>query len=236
MRMDNGPAQLPPTSPAKLGLIPFAILIVAGGLLVLNWQRLPERWAVHWNAGGQPDQWANKTPLAIFLPLAFGALVCLILEVVAVAVSRSTRSGQYAESHPEAAAVMSREAAQFLRLIGISLAIIFSFVSVGLPLVQPKKPATIIAFAFVVIFVTVIYGLRRTLAAARSLRERGMLEGVEGWSGLTYGNPNDPRLFVPRAFTPGYTLNFAHPWAWPLVLLLLLTPLLVVVLVVRAVS
>jgi uncharacterized membrane protein len=36
----------------------------------------------------------------------------------------------------------------------------------------------------------------------------------EGWKGVFYSNPNDSALFVPKRYGIGYTLNFANPWSW----------------------
>ena len=45
-----------------------------------------------------------------------------------------------------------------------------------------------------------------------------------------YSSEQDSRFLVPkRNRYMGWTLNFAHPWAWPIFLALLLGPLLIVV-------
>lgn len=36
----------------------------------------------------------------------------------------------------------------------------------------------------------------------------------DAWHGIFYWNPADPSLFVPKRFGIGYTLNFANPWCW----------------------
>ena len=59
--------------------------------------------------------------------------------------------------------------------------------------------------------------------------------GGEGWHGLVYVNPADPRLVVPKRFGIGWTFNFAKPIAWVLLTVLLLGPLLFVgVVILRA--
>lgn len=43
-----------------------------------------------------------------------------------------------------------------------------------------------------------------------------------------YYNPSDSRLWLPKRIAAlGWTVNFAHPWAIPVVLLLVLGPLLI---------
>jgi hypothetical protein len=37
----------------------------------------------------------------------------------------------------------------------------------------------------------------------------------DAWrGGIFYFNREDPALFVPKRFGIGYTLNFANPWSW----------------------
>jgi uncharacterized membrane protein len=52
--------------------------------------------------------------------------------------------------------------------------------------------------------------------------------GGDGWRGLFYVNPSDPRLVVPKRSGLGWTFNFARPIAWVVFTLLLLGPLLLV--------
>jgi hypothetical protein len=47
----------------------------------------------------------------------------------------------------------------------------------------------------------------------------------EGWRGLLYVNPDDPRLVVPKRHSIGWTFNFAKPVAWVILTALLLGPL-----------
>ena len=60
--------------------------------------------------------------------------------------------------------------------------------------------------------------------ARRRTKERARRE-VEGHRALYYSNTKDPRLWVPKLNGTGLTLNFAHPWAWPVMVLLLGAPI-----------
>ena len=52
-------------------------------------------------------------------------------------------------------------------------------------------------------------------------------ESYKGWGLLgVYYQPKDPRRVVPKRNMPGWTLNFAHPWVIPsLILLMVCVPL-----------
>jgi uncharacterized membrane protein len=57
----------------------------------------------------------------------------------------------------------------------------------------------------------------------------------DGWRGLIYMNPDDPRLVVPKRLGLGWTFNFAKPGAWVILGFLLLGPFaLVAVLMLKA--
>jgi uncharacterized membrane protein len=65
------------------------------------------------------------------------------------------------------------------------------------------------------------------------MRESGRGSRVEGYHALYYANARDSRLWVPKLSGAGLTINFAHPWAWPMFLLLLAVPIALVVVSVR---
>jgi uncharacterized membrane protein len=117
---------------------------------------------------------------------------------------------------------------EFLRLMAIAIAIVMSALSIILPLFRPARPFGFVAFTFGVLIAAVAIGGWRVVKLMRELKTGGQFAGLEGWNGLTYRNPNDPRLFVPKLTGIGYTLNFAHRRAWPLLILMISLPLIVV--------
>src|SRR5438105_1683788 len=71
-RYDNSP----------LRWLPFVILLMTTVVLWLMWDRIPERWPIHYGLNGQPDGWAAKTPASVFLPVGFGLLMCGFFELL----------------------------------------------------------------------------------------------------------------------------------------------------------
>ena len=54
--------------------------------------------------------------------------------------------------------------------------------------------------------------------------------GFDPYRTGVYYNPADPRLWLPRRNPAlGWTVNFAHPWAIPVVVLLVVVPLVVAI-------
>jgi uncharacterized membrane protein len=64
---------------------PFAILLTAGSLLYLNWDRIPARFPVHFGADGTPNRWVDRTTKGVYGILILGAEVCAWLAVMALA-------------------------------------------------------------------------------------------------------------------------------------------------------
>jgi len=91
------------------------------------------------------------------------------------------------------------------------------------------------------IFFWMIAGVMALVAALSifiALRVPGRHDTPEGcWkAGIFYVNPDDDSLFVPKRSGMGYTINFAHPWSWLVVvavILITLAPVIVALLVVH---
>jgi uncharacterized membrane protein len=88
-----------------------------------------------------------------------------------------------------------------------------------------------VLFAIAVVFGAMAFGMVRISRGVRELKQAGHT-GLEGYNGIIYKNPADPRLWVPKISGLGYTLNFAHRWAWPIMIAFLAIPLLIVLIVI----
>ena len=223
---DRGTLRSEAQTIAWLRWSPFLVLAIAAAILALKWPSLPERWIVHWGPGGVPDRWVAKDPFIVCTPLLAGLALCVVFEVVATVVSKHRRAVSHIQASPEAAAQMAAVTGDLVRMIELALAVLFSLLATALPIFQPQSPGLIIVGSLTLMLVPVAIGVVRLKRTASRLKRRGLIQAPEGWNALTYSNPGDSRLFVPKSFSPGYTINFAHPWAWPVMLLLILIPLL----------
>jgi len=121
-----------------LAATPFVILLIGAIVLALEWDSIPERWAVHWGFNGQPDGWANKTLFGAFLPFAAGAGICGFLEVIALVVRVGSTDRN--SLSPEAASKIARLTTDFVRFLEIAISLMFLYVGVALPLSPPAFP------------------------------------------------------------------------------------------------
>jgi len=204
--------------------LPFVILALAGGVLRLKWDSIPDRWPIHWGANGQPNGWATRTIAGVFLPLAVGFLICLFLEVIASVIKASGKRRR--GMSPEAAIAVAKLTADLLRLLEIALAIASGFLALSMPLVESADPVRMAWFVFAVVGAAIVVGTIRLWIGVRELK-RGGNKGLEGYNGIIYNNPDDPRLWVPKISGLGYTLNFAHPWARPIMIVILVVVILI---------
>lgn len=221
---------------ARLRWIPFVILLTVVIILTLLWEQIPEMWIVHWNLRGEADGWVSKTIIGAMMPVFLGIPICAFLEVMAVWIGSIRSFAEGYKGKPEAAAVMSAATAGMLRLVNIAMALILAIIAVKLPLYPSSGPAFVVAFTFSAVVIAIMIGLRRIIAANRALKRAGLMEGMEGFDGLVYRNPNDPRLWVPKPLGYGYTINFAHRRAWPVFIAILAIPLSVVLIIIVLVS
>lgn len=230
----SDPLNLPITPSSKssaLRWLPFALLAAAAVVLIVKWESIPDRWIIHWGVRGEPDGWASKSPVSVFMPLGFGFLLCAFIEAIAFYVSRIRKPGKGFKASPEAVAAVAAATAGFVRLVNVTMAIVFAFIAVKLPLFPSTSPLPIIVFALGAALIAIVVGFMRMKRAQEEIRRMGKEDEFEGWNGVHYRNPKDARLWVPKLLGMGYTLNFAHPWAWPLFISILSIPLIVVLVI-----
>lgn len=214
--------------------LPFGVLLGGAVVLLIFWENIPDRWATHWGLRGEPDGWTNKSVIGVFLPIGMGLLLCAFLEMMARTIARSNKASKEFNVSPEAVAILSAATANIVRLTSLGLAAMMSVVAVALPLYQPRTPILVISAVFLFTIPAFLIGLRTLWREHRSLKERGLLGDIEGWNGITYSNSRDERLWVPKPFGYGYTINLGHRWGWPLLLIFMVVPALVIIAIVLA--
>jgi len=208
------------TEPVRTRVLPawVPLLVLAGtaAYLTYRWDDIPERWIVHWGAGGAPNGWATRTGLQVYGLLLGGVVIWGVFEAVAMVVRAAGRERVGFE--PLAAASV-----HLLRLVSLAVTILLAFLAVTLPLGPHLGPGPIVLLAFVLVWGAIGYG---AVASTRAMAQAkvGHPHQLESYRGLFYYDRADRRLWVPKVLGIGWTINFAHPMAWPVMLLLLGVP------------
>ena len=193
----------PDRLPWFMWLWPGPVAILAGAAIYLhaNWDRIPQRFPVHYGINGQPNGWAEKSVQGVYGGLILGAEIVVWMLVTALAVWYGARRS--AMRRPLAATMIS---------ISYAMAGLFSEV-----VLQPLRAAPPILVTvltpFVVLIPSVIYLLRKF----NQPRDPPDPTPEECWkAGMLYYNPNDAALMVEKRSGMGMTVNFGNPWSWVL--------------------
>ncbi len=202
--------------------VAIGALVAAGVLLAVFWGDVPDRWISHWGVHG-PDGWATKTPVSAAIPLGIGLLSWLLFDVLAYGTARAT-GGLPRE--------LTAVVATVVRAVGLAIALVCAALTLALPLLQPRSSLPIAVGVPLVIAVvvgsTMVWAWRET----RRLRAAGVTL-PEGYTGVFYSNPRDTRLWVPKLAGVGWTINFAHRRAWPVMIALIGAPVALAILIAR---
>jgi len=214
-----------PFRPASLALRagPFFVLGAVAARAWLHWDQVPARIALHYRFDGQADRWVDKSEGAVFGLWGIGLGLCAFLFVVGALTARASLGPREAQA-PELAQRIRASGAAVVWGAQYLVAVIFSLILLAMTRGTPF-PAAVAGAATGIFVVWLFAALYRQLRALRALGA-ALQPPSDAWrAGVFYSDPNDPALFVPKRYGIGYTLNFAKPAAWLLMLLLLGLPI-----------
>ena len=216
---------------------PFVLLAACAGYLWTHWPQIPARLVLHWGAAGQPDRWAARSAGVVFLPLLIAAAVLLAMALILYGIAHWLRPICAGGLQGERESRFRRTISTLLLAMEYAIAVLFSWIAVRplLPAFYQHPPAAVailpglIAIVMVAILMWFGQGGSRMPSAQRLESESTQPVGDRTedrfWKlGVFYFNRDDPSMMVEKRFGIGYTMNFAHPVAWAILLLLLLVP------------
>jgi uncharacterized membrane protein len=196
---------------------PFAVLGAAGVYLGIRWNDIPPAWTVHWDVAGRPNGWSRHDVAGVFGPLVMGALVVAFVHAVAALTARQ-QGGAFVVG------AVRETTLSFVHTIALALSLVFAFLAINLPL-GPRLPhGTLTGLLLGVMVAAFALGSVRMAAALAAARSSGHAPAVEGWHSFYYSNAKDQRLWVPKLSGLGWTVNFANPWSWLVMALLVGAP------------
>jgi uncharacterized membrane protein len=186
---------------------PFAILGWTALHVRQNWSKMPDRYPTHWGFNG-PDAWQTSTPENVNATLMFGAAICIFIAVVSwLAYKASSRASPIHLVIPLGAAFVC------------AVAVVMSPLSAMYPINVGQVILPMVA-VLVILSIAIAIVSMRSADATPAMRE--------GWKGgLIYYNPADPSLMVEKWSGLGWTLNFARPAAWAILITAIALPWLV---------
>lgn len=190
---------------------PFIILTGAGAVVLLSGGRQGPA------AGALRPVWA--------LMLAMGFAIAVILEVMAHACANRQRLATGFDASPEAARTILDATAGLTRVLGLAISVFMSLLLVPQAWLPGFGQGRTLGLGAAILLGAIVWSVRSLKSVHRRLDQAGQLGGLEGWNGVTYSNPKDPRLWVPKLSGFGATLNFAHARSWLILGAILALPL-----------
>ena len=179
-------------------LPPFAFPLAAALYLHAHWDRIPERFPIHWGSSGQPNGWAHRTAGGVYGPLLFAAGLMLLMLLLGLAMYYGSRHS------PQMLSVLKI-------LIGVTYFLGLLFSGIGLLPVLTISPMVFVALVPVFVVALLVYSFKCATDPAMTTETTP----DECWTlGSVYYNPRDPAIFVQKRIGFGYTFNFGHRLSW----------------------
>ncbi|TYS82292.1 DUF1648 domain-containing protein [Rossellomorea aquimaris] len=220
-------------------------MVITVGLMVftlVNYNNLSDQIPTHWGPDGKPDSFTTKTYLsALTLPL-----VLLVMNAMFLGINELTRNSGIKLSAGNIKASRVRQlrlrkyTSWLLFFISILISMLFTFLQFNTLYENSVSDLLIItmplAFSALVLIGTVLMAIKvgkKDSDLDVEVIDEGTGDVINAdddqyWKGgLFYFNPEDPSIFVEKRFGVGWTLNFARPLGY----LILVGPLLVIVII-----
>ena len=225
-----------------LYLIPIIISVGVILLTANGYDQLPNRIPTHWGPEGKADAYSDKSWMAALgLPISL-----IILQLMFFAINYFTkRSG----IKINAANVTSSKLRQlrlrkytswFLIVVDVLISLLFALLQLNL-IFEHMMSGTFMVFLPIGFLVILLAGaiwlavkvgsvdsdLDRMAVMDKPSKVQGMDEDQYWKGGLFYFNRNDPSVFIEKRFGIGYTINFANPIGYfilvlPIILILII--------------
>jgi len=211
----------------KWNLLYIPILVVTVAVGLLGYGHMPEVITIHTGFDGEANGWMDKSPLVILMPLLIQAFLILCFLFAHWSILRSKRPMNPSSPATSALAygMFARANSTFLLITGLLLCILmiaFPLSCIGVINLMQAAIAIVIATMLIVvgaIAIAVIYGQGGSRVFSRLQDSPTILaDNDQFWKlGVFYYNPDDPSLFLLERFGIGWTVNWARPTVWAII-------------------
>ena len=223
-----GDAPVPRAVSLKWNLLYLPVIAVTLAIGAVGYAQMPDLIPQHMNFQGEVTEYMEKTPFTILVPALIVAFVEACMAFAHWTILRSKRPSNPSAPATSALAYGMFARAQSILLVagGLALSVLgpvmeLSFIGV-IGLEQAGVFVVALALVIVVgsIVVSLVYGQGGSRVFSRmAASERLLADDDEHWKlGVFYYNPDDASLFLPERFGIGWTMNWARPAVWAIML------------------
>lgn len=223
-----GDALVPRAVSLKWNLLYLPVIAVTLAIGAVGYAQMPDLIPQHMNFQGEVTEYMEKTPFTILVPALIVAFVAACMAFAHWTILRSKRPSNPSAPATSALAYGMFARAQSILLVagGLALSVLgpvmeLSFIGV-IGLEQAGVFVVALALVIVVgsIVVSLVYGQGGSRVFSRmAASERLLADDDKHWKlGVFYYNPDDASLFLPERFGIGWTMNWARPAVWAIML------------------
>ena len=223
-----GDAPVPRAVSLKWNLLYLPVIAVTLAIGAVGYAQMPDLIPQHMNFQGEVTEYMEKTPFTILAPALIVAFVAACMAFAHWTILRLKRPSNPSAPATSALAYGMFARAQSILLVagGLALSVLgpvmeLSFIGV-IGLEQAGVFVVALALVIVVgsIVVSLVYGQGGSRVFSRmAASERLLADDDEHWKlGVFYYNPDDASLFLPERFGIGWTMNWARPAVWAIML------------------
>lgn len=223
-----GDAPVPRAVSLKWNLLYLPVIAVTLAIGAVGYAQMPDLIPQHMNFQGEVTEYMEKTPFTILVPALIVAFVAACMAFAHWTILRSKRPSNPSAPATSALAYGMFARAQSILLVagGLALSVlgpVMELSSIGVIGLE-QAGVFVVALALVIvvgsIVVSLVYGQGGSRVFSRmAASERLLADDDEHWKlGVFYYNPDDASLFLPERFGIGWTMNWARPAVWAIML------------------
>lgn len=200
--------------------VAFLPLVAAAVYVSLHWSQIPTSFPVHWDIDGHANGWSQRTIAGVYAPI----WLAVAINAALFGIGYTTRYARGTQSLRRLTRIILFVTSGILSIMFAGLALL-PFYSVNAH-EQSKIHLVAVLLPLVTVGLIIAMVYWSYWMQSQHNKEEDPYDGTPDkcwYGGMFYFNPDDHAILVPKRFGVGYTLNFAHPGSW-LVVVLLLAP------------
>lgn len=222
-----GEQPVPHAISLKWNLLYLPIMVITLAVGAAGYASMPDLVPMHMDFDGTVNRYAEKTPLILWMPVLIQAFMGLCFAFSHWTIARSKKWAEPGAPATSALAYGMFARAQSIYLLAGGVAIAVAMIAMPLSfmsMITLGQAVVIVMVAALVLCaggmaVSLVYGQAGSRVFKRmQTSDQLLVDDDEHWKfGVFYYNPDDASLFLPERFGVGWTLNFARPTVWAIV-------------------
>ena len=223
-----GEQPVPHAISVKWNLLYLPVMLITFAVGAIGYAHMPDQIPMHMDFDGTVNRYAEKTPIILWMPVLIQGFMGLCFAFSHWTIAHSKKWAEPGAPATSALAYGLFARAQSIYLVVGGLVIAVAMIAMPLSfmnLISLGQAGVLVMIAALVLCiggmaVSVVYGQAGSRVFKRmQTSDRLLVDDDRYWKfGVFYFNPDDASLFLPERFGVGWTLNFARPAVWAIVI------------------